>query len=341
MKAVIAGAGGMGRAWGRNLLELGKVEVVGWVDPRAGAVDEAKAETKWPNAQGFTDIEKAILATKPDFVVDVTPPEAHQAITLASLGLGVPVLGEKPMAHSMEAAREMVLASKNSGKLYMVSQSRRYDARIVAFRELLSKIGPVGILNVDFYIGAHFGGFRDAMESPLIVDMAIHTFDQARLLSGTDPVAVYCEEFNPSWSWYAGDVCATALFEMSGGLRYTYRGSWCSEGLNTSWEGDWRAVGQHGTARWDGHGSIEAEIVRGGEGFIRAGEIVQGAPASGVHGGISGSIREFIHALETGSTPQGECRDNIKSFAMVMAAVESSRTGKRVAIPPMYEDVIW
>jgi hypothetical protein len=30
--------------------------------------------------------------------------------------------------------------------------------------------------------------------------MAIHTFDAARFLSQADPVAVYCEEFNPAWS---------------------------------------------------------------------------------------------------------------------------------------------
>lgn len=80
-----------------------------------------------------------------------------------------------------------------------------------------------GILTADFFIGAHFGGFRDAMPSPLLLDMAIHTFDAARYLSGADPLAVYCDEFNPAWSWYAGNACATAIFEMTGGLRYVYR----------------------------------------------------------------------------------------------------------------------
>ena len=136
----------------------------------------------------------------------------------------------------------MVRASEQSGKLYMVSQSRRYDGRLAAFRRLIEReAGQIGILNSDFYIGAHFGGFRDEMPSPLILDMAIHTLDAARYLSGTDPVSVYCEEYNPNWSWYTGDACATALFTMTGGLRYTYRGSWCAEGKPTSWEADWRA----------------------------------------------------------------------------------------------------
>ena len=45
--------------------------------------------------------------------------------------------GEKPMAYSMERARAMVAASEKAGKLYMVSQSRRYDNNIRAFRALM------------------------------------------------------------------------------------------------------------------------------------------------------------------------------------------------------------
>jgi predicted dehydrogenase len=226
-----------------------------------------------------------------------------------------------------------VAASEKAGKLYMVSQSRRYDARIQAYRKLVvDRIGEPGILNSDFYIGAHFGGFRDEMASVLLLDMAIHTLDAARYISGADPVSVYCEEFNPAWSWYKGAASATALYEMTGGLRYTYRGSWCSEGKDTSWEADWRAVGPKGTALWDGHGAPVAGIVSGTEGFTRPAETVTAEVPSGVPGGIAGSLRDFLHALETGAAPMGECHDNIKSLAMVFAAIESSATGRRMKV---------
>jgi predicted dehydrogenase len=48
--------------------------------------------------------------------------------------------------------------------------------------------------------------------------------------------------------------------------------------------------------------------------------------------GIAGSLRDFIAALRTGTTPMGECHDNIKSLGMVFAAIESAATGRRVAI---------
>lgn len=332
-KALLVGAGGMGRAWGKNLKEHPEVEVAGWVDIRPDAAAEAADGLQLSGLHTGDDLGKALAEVKPDFVVDVTVPEAHHDVTLQALAAGVPVLGEKPMADSMERAREMVAASEKAGKLYMVSQSRRYDARIHAYRTLIEEqVGALGILNSDFYIGAHFGGFRDEMASVLLLDMAIHTLDQARYLSQSDPVSVYCEEFNPAWSWYKGDASATALFEMTGGLRYTYRGSWCSEGKNTSWESDWRAVGPKGTALWDGNGTPSADVViKTGAFFSETAAHSIEAPAD-IPGGIAGSLRDFLNALRTGATPMGECHDNIKSLAMVFAAIESSSAGRRVPV---------
>ena len=332
-KALLVGAGGMGRAWGNNLKSHPEVEVAGWVDIRPGAAQEAADKLELSGLYAGDDLGKALAEVKPDFVVDVTIPEAHRDVTLQALAAGAPVLGEKPMADSMERAREMVAASEKSGKLYMVSQSRRYDARIQAYRTLIQEqVGALGILNSDFYIGAHFGGFRDEMASVLLLDMAIHTLDQARYLSGADPVSVYCEEFNPTWSWYKGDASATALFEMTGGLRYTYRGSWCSEGKNTSWEGEWRAVGPKGTAVWDGAGALSADVVTKPGGFTSETEPRSVEVPDDVPGGIAGSLRDFLNALQTGATPMGECHDNIKSLAMVFAAIESSAAGRRVPV---------
>jgi predicted dehydrogenase len=332
-KALIVGAGGMGRAWGKNLAACDEVAVVGWVDIRAEAAERAAAEQGFEGIHTGADLERALKEVRPNFVVDVTVPEAHHDVTLAALASGVPVLGEKPMAASMEQARAMVAASERAGKLYMVSQSRRYDARLHALRRLIvEQIGELGILNSDFYIGAHFGGFRDEMASPLMLDMAIHTLDAARYLSGADPVAVYCEEFNPSWSWYRGNASATAIFEMSRGLRYTYRGSWCSEGRHTSWEAEWRAVGPRGTATWDGHAAPIAEVVVGPGDFHAATESHAATVAPEFASGIAGSLRDFLRALETGATPMGECHDNIKSLAMVFGAIESAAAGRRVAV---------
>jgi predicted dehydrogenase len=323
----------MGRHWARTLRDCPEVKTVGWMDNRPGIAAAAIEELKLTGIAACDDLSRALSDLKPDFLVDVTPPAAHCPVTLAALKAGVPVLGEKPMADSMTAAKKMVAASEKSGKLYMVSQSRRYDAGAIAYAQLIRKhLGKIQILNSDFYIGAHFNGFRAQMKSVLLMDMAIHTFDSARQISRTDPVSVYCDQFNPDWSWNKGADTAVALFEMTGGLRYTYRGSWCAQGLPTSWESQWRAHGPGGGATWDGQSPPIAGIVRSKAGLVRDSQTLTAQVAPLEFGGIAGSLREFLKSLRTGKKPQGECHDNIKSLAMVFAAIESAKLGKRVRI---------
>lgn len=331
-RALLVGAGAMGRQWATNLTACDEVTFAGWLDIRPGAAAQAAQELGLEVGYTGENLEQALAELRPDFLVDVTVPEAHHDVTLTALAAGVPVLGEKPMADTLERARAMVAASERTGVLYMVSQSRRYHAQLQALRRLIvEQVGQLGILNADFYLGPHFGGFRDEMPSPLLLDMAIHTFDAARYLSGADPVAVYCEEFNPPWSWYKGAASATAIFEMSDGLRFTYRGSWCAEGRMTSWESEWRAVGSNGTTTWDGHHPPVAELVTQSGNFFSDVE-TRTVPVDDIPVGIAGSLRDFLNALRTGATPMGECHDNIKSLAMVFAAIESAATGRRVMI---------
>ena len=48
--------------------------------------------------------------------------------------------------------------------------------------------------------------------------------------------------------------------------------------------------------------------------------------------GHAGMIAEFVESLKNRSLPQTVCTDNIKSLAMVHAAIESAKTGQKVAI---------
>jgi predicted dehydrogenase len=333
LRALLVGAGGWGRNWGGNLQRSADVEMVGWVDVQPGQAARAAQALGLEGVWTGEDLVTAIAATMPDFVVDAASPDAHYEVTLQALGAGLPVLGEKPMADSMEQARELVTESERAGKLFMVSQNRRYDENLVAMRDLIeSEIGGLGALHADFSRGVHFGGFREEMESPLLLDMAIHTFDAARYLSGADPVAVYCDEYNPSWSWYRGNASATAIFEMTGGLRFTYRGTWVGEGFRTAWESEWRAQGPRGTVMWDGQNPPIVEVVIEEGGMEATTERRNVEPRSGVERDIAGSLKDFAHALRTGATPMGECHDNIKSLAMVFAAIESARTGRKIRV---------
>ena len=180
--------------------------------------------------------EKRWWRLRPDFLVDVTVPSAHCEVTLAALAAGVPVLGEKPMADSMADARRMVAASEARGGCTWSARAARYDARVVALMKLIREhVGALGMLTSDFFSG-HISA-DSARKCPARCCWTWpSTLSTTPVRSaGLIPLRSICEQFNPAWSWFEGDACATALFEMTGGLRYTYRGSWCAEGLGTSW----------------------------------------------------------------------------------------------------------
>jgi predicted dehydrogenase len=182
-------------------------------------------------------------------------------------------------------------------------------------------LGTPGSLTTEFFRESHFPGFREEMAHPLLVDMAIHPFDSARFVLGAEPVAAYCETHNPPWSWFAGDAAATAVFEMTGGVRYTYTGSWCSPGRQTSWNGEWRLSGEKGSAHWDGDHDPVLE-----------GDVDPAPRPAAPYSGIEGALLVFTDALRTGVPPMGEVHENVLSLAMVEAAVRSADTGQRVLI---------
>ena len=321
----------MGRAWGRAVNDNPDIELVGWVDVVEERAHEALEALAVTGVAVEGDVGAALTRLSPDFVVDVSVPEAHYEVTATCLQKAVPVLGEKPMAATMEEARQLVELSEQCSTLFVVSQNRRYNSGLAAFREVVAtRLGGAGQLNAEFYRSPHFGGFREEMASPLLLDMAIHTFDAARYVTGADALSVACSEFNPPWSWYKGAASAVAEFEMTGGLRFSYQGSWCAEGFETSWDSAWRAIGPRGSALWDGAGNPIAEVrPEGGSPDVERVE----APAAAIPAkGIAGSLADFVRSLRTGEAPMGECHDNIRSLAMVFAALESSRTGRRVAV---------
>lgn len=347
-RCVVVGAGGISGAWFPPLKAEG-VDIAAIVDLHLEAA-VGRAKQYELDSYTTTSLHRALRKTRPDFVVDLTVPEAHCKVTCQALRAGCHVIGEKPMAASMREARRMVKTAEESGKLYMVSQSRRWDPKHETLRRTIAsgEIGQVTTVNCDLYLGAHFGGFRDEMPSPLILDMAIHHFDLARFFTGLDPVAVYAKEFNPVGSWYQGDVAASCIFEMTpslgagchgvrdgaprtgGTVIFTYRGSWCAEGCHTSWNGDWRIVGDRGTVIYDHDQDPHGQVVAGTEGFNRPLRDAAIATAEVAYTGMHGALRELLHYLRTGERPQTECHDNIKSLAMVFGAIESSRKGKRV-----------
>lgn len=319
----------MGRKWLSVLMASPDVELVGLVDLNLAGAEAALREAGIDNVVCGTNLTDVGKATGAQAVVNVTVPVAHHPTNVEALFAGWPVLCEKPVAPTVSQALSLAAAAEASGQLLMISQSRRYYRDLAELKDKLVSLGDVGTITTEFFKAPHFGGFREEMEHVLLVDMAIHAFDVARYLLDQEPVSVYCEEYNPSWSWYAGDAATTAIFEFSGGARYIYSGSWCSPGLETSWNGSWRISGARGSAHWDGENQADFEITD------KAADEVSLPRRVDDHDGaeeIAGSLAEFVHALRTGVVPSGEVHANVLSLAMVEAAVLSAQQRARVSM---------
>jgi predicted dehydrogenase len=334
-RALVVGCGRMSHAWLGILAGRADVEIVGLVDPdvAAAARKKGKYELEVPL---FPALGPALESTSPDLVLDIAVPEARRQVVTQSLAAGCHVLSEKPMAASLAEAKELVAAADSAGRTFAIMQNRRYLERMRSLRELVTggAIGRPGFVGADFFMGHHVDGFRTTMDHPLLLDMAIHTFDQARFLTGADPVTVYCQEFNLEGSWFEGDASAVCLFELTNGIVFDYRGSWTAEGARTTWEADWRIAGSKGTAIWQGEDPPYAEVATGEprRDLWRDSDRIEATTDWDGRPHHAGCLDEMLAALAEGRPPETDCHDNVKSIAMVFAAIESAREGRKVDV---------
>lgn len=335
---VLCGCGAMAKGWLRAVQSTpdlrDALSVVGLVDLDQNVARALADEFKLGAVFTGTDLGEVLEQTRADIVFDVVIPAARHPVVRTALAHGCHVLSEKPMSSSMSEAADLIEAAKAAGKIHSVVQNRRFISGVRRMRRFVESgvIGDITAIHCDFFIGPHFGGFREKMDNVLLLDMAIHTFDAARYVSGKQPLSVYCLETNPRGSWYAHGASANAVFQLSDDVVFTYRGSWCAEGERTSWESAWRIVGTKGMLTWDGEETFKASVAGTQDGLLRGFtpvEVLPPAREEETHGHAS-VIADFLKAIRTGQPSETDGQDNIKSLAMVFGAIESARTGRSV-----------
>lgn len=333
LRAALVGCGGMGNNWARLLAPNPDVAIVAVVDVAAEASTALK-KRHGLEAPAFATLDEALAALDLDVVLDTALPETRRTIAGAALEAGCHVLSEKPLATSIAEAEALLAIAERTGRTHAVMQNRRYLDGSRGVRQLLADgvIGELGLVCADFFLGAHFGGFRDRMANVLLLDMAIHTFDQARYMTGLNAVSAYCDEFNLPGSRYRGNASALAVFEMTGGARFCYRGSWSAEGARTPWEAEWRFVGSGGTVIWNGVDAPYAEVPTAQDGFLRPTERIDGRTDWPGPSGHAGCLADMLRCLASGEAPPTASSDNAKSLGMVLAAVESAAQGAKVPV---------
>ena len=136
----VVGLGFMGRRYARFVGRIEGLRLVGVCDVDGRLAAEVAAET---GARVFPD--PASLAADPAVagVMICTPEDRHLEPTLAVLAAGKPAMVEKPVAHSLAAARAIADAAARSGLPVLVGHLLRFEPRWVAARQRL-EAGEIG-----------------------------------------------------------------------------------------------------------------------------------------------------------------------------------------------------
>jgi predicted dehydrogenase len=307
------------------------------VDADGAALARAADAAGMQSETCFTSMAEAVRTIESDAALIVVPLHAHAAVALEALGAGLHCLIEKPFASAITEAQRIVEEGNRRGRIVMVSQQYRHRAPVRTIRRLVTEgaVGRVEAVSIRFF-GVPAPGFQLEVEEPLLTDMAIHHFDLVRGMLGLEPTKVLAVSHNPSWSQLAGNAAASVILEADSGTVITYTGNWAVRGRLTGWEGVWDIFGESGSIHWDGDRVILMPVVRPllakiqGRAFKREwkGQRVKLAALRQVDRG--GTLGEFSRAIREDSEPETSGRDNIRSLALTIAAVESARSRKPV-----------
>jgi predicted dehydrogenase len=340
LRLIFAGVGGMGVAWRNNaLLESPDFDVVALVDILDKPLEEAGPALNVPRERWFKSLETAIDATEADAVLTVTPPAVHVEHARLAFARGLHVLTEKPIADSLENARRMVRWARDAGRQLSIAQNYRYTNENLVFAELMRSkpVGDLGHGHLDFYIAADFTGtFRQTMEFPLLVDMAIHHLDLIRAVTGRNIVKVTAISFNPAWSWYVHDSGLKMLLELEGGIPFSYSGDWSGRGRQTGWSGSWRLQCAEGSIHLDGDAVSIERCERWGKNPTRQALDIPQLPREQV--GQARLLRDFAAAIRANHPSPTSGEDNLWSFAAVMAGVMSAPLRRSIDVGALITD---
>lgn len=329
-KTVLVGCGNMSRVWMEYVMSRDDVKIVGLVDVNAANAERLNSSF-YTNAKVYTDYKLAINEENPDLVLNVTPPDYHFDVISYALESGCHVFTEKSLVHKPELIDRIIKIADDSGMTLAIMQNRRYSKGIRSFKSMVKSniIGNKGFICADYFMGRiNLKGHNERLEHPLLVDMAIHTFDEARFITGYDALSVSCNTFKHPGTDFNGYDSAVCLFEMSDGSYFSYRGSWAVSGYNTPSFAQWRVTGENGTILWDGENLPTAEL-RGTEidTYISVSNSILGEDIYNGQDMHYGCLDEMFDALSSNRDPETVYYDNVKSLKMVFAAIESADAG--------------
>ena len=296
-----------------------------WVVSGSASHGASFAETQGV-ARSTTDLSEALADPAVSAVYISSTNEKHHAQALAAIAAGKHVLCEKPLAMTLDEAREMIVAARDAGVHFATNHHLRCAGSHRAIRQLIvdGKIGDVVSVKVSHAVSlpGHLRGWR--LDNPgagggVVLDMTVHDTDTVRFHLGEDPVSVVAETAATGMGAGVEDS-AMAVMSMPSGVQVFSHVSFHHPFGKT-------AVEIHGTK-----GAIHA---RGVIAQVPAGEITLVTEAGeqeiqfARHDLYEQVLKEFDAAVLGAPHSGATGEDGLKSLAVALAVRKAAATGER------------
>lgn len=199
--------------------ELEGVELVSLYNRTKSKAEVFAQKYDVPNV--YDNAETLLENESIDFVDIITDVDTHYHFTKLAAEKGIHVICQKPMAASLEQAREMVQICKHSNVKLFIHENFRWQAPIRALKQVLDS----GIIGKPFNAVVTFTSafpvfenqpFLAELEQFILTDIGSHILDVCRFLFG-EAASLYCHtsRVNPE---IKGEDVANVMMRMKNGI---------------------------------------------------------------------------------------------------------------------------
>ena len=174
-RVALAGAGAFGKNHLRVIHQSEHAELAGVFDLNP---EQAARAAEPYGCRVFASLEE--LAAIADAVVIATPTVAHAETACRMIAAGLDVMVEKPLAHTVEAARALVETAARHGRILQVGHLERFNPAVMALEQAIGK--PL------FFEVHRLSEFTPrCLDVDVVLDLMIHDVDILLALTGEKP----------------------------------------------------------------------------------------------------------------------------------------------------------
>ena len=165
VKIGVVGVGYLGSIHAQIYTRLSDVTLVGVNDVNS---DVGKRVAVDCGCDFYSDVDQ--LADSVDAVSVVVPTSCHREVSLPFLHRGIPVLLEKPVAHTLDDARLIVNEAEQSGAILQIGHLERFNAGVVRLHEELDRPRFIEVHRLSEFV-------ERATDVDVVTDLMIHDID--------------------------------------------------------------------------------------------------------------------------------------------------------------------